>query len=97
MYRLRITDTAWEEMLDGKRWYENQEFGAGNRFENAVIRTFALILERPMMYPEYKDEADMRKAVVKDFPYLVLYRVVDAEVWVVAVFDGRQRGPKWRS
>ena len=95
MYRMRITDGAWTEMLDAKQWYESQQSGVGERFENAIIRTFALVLERPMMYP-FDDEFDARRAVVKDFPYIVLYRVAGNEVWIVAVFDGRQRGPQWR-
>jgi len=93
-YRLRMADSAWTEIFHAKQWYESQQFGCGKRFEDAVVRTVNLVLERPMMYPEY--EFDARKAVVKDFPYLVLYRIVGDEVWIVAVYDGRQRGPQWR-
>jgi hypothetical protein len=37
-----------------------------------------------------------RRAVIRRFPYAVLYEEKDAEIVVYAVFDCRQHPSKWR-
>ena len=94
MYHLYITDTAQANIHEITQWYEDQQASLGWRFREAVFRTVQRIHERPLMYPVYSFDA--RRALVKDFPYIVLYGVLGDVVSIVAVFDGRQRRSPWR-
>ena len=96
IYRLAFTDDAKAEILVAKRWYESKQDGLSQRFEEAVVHTIGRILERPHLYPVC--DFDARQAVVKDFPYVILYRISGDEVWILNVFHGhQQRGTQWRS
>ena len=96
IYRLAMTEDAKEEIREAKRWYESKQDGLSKRFEEAMVRTIGRILERPRMYPVC--DYDARQAVVKDFPYVILYRISGDEVWILNVLHGRQqRDPRWRS
>ena len=95
IYRLFITDAAQADVHEITQWYESQQFGLGDRFGEAVLRTIRLIHERPSMYPVHS--YDTRRALVKDFPYIVLYRTLGDIVSILAVFHGHRHDTRWRS
>lgn len=40
---------------------------------------------------------DVRRAVIKRFPYAVYYRVISSRVVVTAIFHSRRNPKRWRS
>jgi len=55
-------------------WYEMKQKGLGERFLLAVREELELIKLSPELHG-FKSRKDFREAIVKDFPYLVVYKV----------------------
>ena len=83
---------AQAEYDSAMEWYRIRNPRAADRFEVAVDRTLDDIRRMPEMYPWYDEE--LRFAVLRRFPYLLVYQVLDTNhVTVVAVaYSGRQPG-----
>jgi plasmid stabilization system protein ParE len=64
------------------------------RFEDAISTTFERILEEPFTFPVV--HRDVRRALVRTFPYGVFFRVQGDEVAVVAVMHLRRHGRAWQ-
>lgn len=74
-------------------WYEEQSHGLGERFLQELEECYMSIETHPTAFSRvYKS---YRKAVLKKFPYLVLYTISNSEIIVFAVFHGK-RNPKNR-
>ena len=61
---------------------------------NEVSRVLGAIRTWPGRYPVV--EEDIRRAVFKRFPYVILFRAREAEVVVIACFHGRRDPQEWR-
>ena len=93
-YRLFITDAARADVREIRQRYEDQQSGLGKQFGEAVLRTIRLIHERPLMYPVYS--FDVRKALIRGFPYNVRYSMLCDVVSILAVFSSHRHDPQWR-
>ena len=75
-------------------WYESRRIGLGREFLTAVDACIQSIHRNPKLYQVlYKG---YRRAVIRRFPYAILYEETEAEIVVYAVFDCRQAPAKWR-
>lgn len=81
-------------MDDAFAWYESQRAGLGGEFLAAVDVALAAVLESPMRYRVLV--LDTRQALVRRFPFRVLYRIVGDEVVVVACYHSRRDPREWR-
>ena len=89
-----LTPEAQAEFDDAADWYE-QQAGLGADFTAAVRDVLNRIAAIPRVHQVvYKD---IRRAVVRRFPYSVFYRVDPDRVTVIAVFDNRRDPTIWRS
>ncbi len=76
-------------------WYERQKPGLGVEFAECVQRVFDRISTTPELHAVvYKD---VRKALVRKFPYAVFYRIRAGRVVVLAVFHGKRDPSIWKS
>ena len=84
---------ASQELLEVWEWYEDRQLGLGDRFKQEVYNRIFQIEERPERYPERK--RNYREISVKEFPYLIVYRINKKEkiVAIVSIFHMR-RNPK---
>lgn len=71
-------------------WYAAKSLLAATRFVAELQVAWQRILEGPARWP--KGACDTRRYLLKRFPYHVVYRQVDEDVFVIAVASGR-RGP----
>lgn len=92
MYRLRILHQAREDMQKAAEWYNKQQDGLGERFLLEVIKTFVLAEANPLHYEE-KFVKKFRFAPVRNFPYLVTFKIKGDVVVIAAVFH-TSRNPK---
>ena len=70
------------------RWYEARRVGLGREFVDEVDSAFARALETPSTFPlAYRD---LRRIVLRRFPYLVYCRELDEVVQVFGVLHGRR-------
>jgi hypothetical protein len=70
-YVLEFRPEICEELDDVYNWYENQQLELGEDFLNCIDNMLDLIRQMPEYYPVvYRD---VRRAVVKRFPYAIYY------------------------
>lgn len=71
-YNVDLLFKARQEIFDGWKWYEEEQPGLGDRFEDEVFRKIDLIAANPLHYPLKKGT---REVVTDKFPYLIVYRI----------------------
>jgi plasmid stabilization system protein ParE len=90
-YVLDYRAEARAELEDAYNWYEDQEAGLGEAFLDSFNLSIDRIRNRPESYAVIV--GDLRRAIVKRFPYAIYYRIISSRVLVVAVLHGK-RSPK---
>lgn len=76
-------------------WYEEQRPRLGVRFADRVQSVFDRICEMPESHATVF--GDVRKALVRPFPYSIFYRVRPGRVVVIAVFHSKRDPKAWQS
>lgn len=93
-YVLEFRPPARKELDEAYNWYESQQSGLGTDFLDCIDETINFICLFPESYTAvYRD---IRRAVVKRFPYAVYYRIVSSRVIVTAIFHGKRGSKAWR-
>lgn len=88
----RPAQAEFDQAID---WYEQQRAGLGADFTNRVQDVFDRIAASPEIHPTvYRD---VRKALVRQFPYAVFYRFRVDRVVVLAVFHTKRNPRIWKS
>ena len=91
---ITFTSEAEDDSYQGYAWYESRRIGLGREFITAVDACLQLISRNPKLYQTiYKD---YRRAVVRRFPFSIIYEETDSEVTIYAIFGSRQKPNKWR-
>jgi plasmid stabilization system protein ParE len=94
MWRLDVSSEAELEIFDAALRYEREREGLGFRFEAQVNTVFARLLDNPFQFPGI--EQDVRRALVRDFPYAVFF-MTDADlITVLAVLHLRRHPDTWK-
>jgi len=90
-----LQPAARQDLIDALNWYEARRPGLGDRFMKAVTRTMNLISSSPEMFPiVYRD---VRRALVRPFPFGVFYRTHPESIHVLALLHGRRDPGTWQS
>src|SRR6266852_9965895 len=92
---LIILPGAEADMRQGYAWYERQREGLGDEFLEHVEVCFRRILANPRMHTAVLE--NYRRAVLRRFPYVILYEFADDVVTVYSVFHTSQVPEKWKS
>jgi plasmid stabilization system protein ParE len=92
--KLLLRPAAAADLDEAYLWYETQQDGLGDEFLAAVIRVLDLVAESPRLYPIV--HRDTRRALVKRFPYSILYRLIGDNAVVVSFFQGSRDPKKWQ-
>jgi plasmid stabilization system protein ParE len=89
-----LTDEAEADLEEDALWYE-QQAGLGA----ALVAEVRDVLRRLSATQEMHQKVlrDVRRALVKRFPYSVFYRVYNDRVEVLAVFHNRRDPSVWQS
>lgn len=81
---LRIRAEANAELNAAWNWYENQREGLGDDLLGCVDAAFAAVARAPNGYPRV--DGTIRRALVRRFPYIVLFREYPEYIAILAVF-----------
>jgi mRNA-degrading endonuclease RelE of RelBE toxin-antitoxin system len=84
-YKLQITNKAKQDIIDGFYWYETKSNGLGGRFVEEVEKSLNYIHRYPLHF-QIKYKNIFREAVLKIFPYVVIYEIIEKTVVVYSVF-----------
>jgi plasmid stabilization system protein ParE len=88
-------DEAEADIAEAALWYERRAVGLGAEFVRSVDACFAIISRQPDIFPVVYRQT--RMALLRRFPYLVIYRVFPDFVSVVAVVHGRRHPRHWKT
>jgi plasmid stabilization system protein ParE len=91
VFRLEA-QVEFDEAFD---WYSQQLPGLGLDFLECVTDVLDLIGSMPESYQIVFE--DVRRAVVRKFPYSVLYRIEADQIVVLAVFHSKRDPKSWQS
>jgi plasmid stabilization system protein ParE len=93
--RFVVRDGAQAEVDRVRDDYEDQRAGLGDRFFDEVVASFRAIEAMPLRFPEV--EPDVRRALMRRFPYAV-YFYVDANLVAVLTLVHQKRDRRvWRA
>jgi toxin ParE1/3/4 len=85
---------AEQEMLEAARFYESQTAGLGVDYLSEVERAVRTIAESPTIWPVI--EGELRRRLIRRFPFGILYRIEPEEIVIIAVAHLRRRPWYWR-
>lgn len=85
---------AEQEMIEAALYYQSQTSGLGVDFLSEVEHALKFIIESPNTYPILKGE--LRRRLLRRFPFGILYRVDPEEIVVTAVAHLRRRPGYWK-
>ena len=92
--RLVVRAAAEEDIAEAARWYEERSPGLGTEFLRAVDVALAEIARMPQRYPLVRGE--LRRALLRRFPYAVFFVARADLVSVVACLHARRDPRRWQ-
>jgi plasmid stabilization system protein ParE len=84
-------ESEFENAID---YYEEKEQGLGYDFAVEVYSTIERILAHPRAWPII--EEDIRRSLVRRFPYGILYADAEEEIFIVAVMHLHRDPEYWK-
>lgn len=83
-YNLIIKEEANQEIIDSYLYYESKSKGLGEKF----IETLGIYFDRIQKYPKHYQikRKPYREVFVKNFPFLIIYEIIENSIVVYAVF-----------
>ena len=90
--RLWIQPEAESDIENTFRWYEEQRVGLGHEFLLALEASLQHVRRYPYSKPKIHHE--LRRTLLRRFPYGVFYLLAERALVVVACFHCR-RDPRW--
>ncbi|MBL8897036.1 MAG: type II toxin-antitoxin system RelE/ParE family toxin [Planctomycetes bacterium] len=87
--RVLFRPEARDEAKEAARWYEHRVEGLGAEFRRALDAAVSAALRAPQEFPRV--EGEVRRCLLRRFPYSLLFRVHGEVLLVVAVMHHRRR------
>ncbi len=84
---------AEEEMLEAASYYESKAKNLGRRLISEIERSNNIINDNPELYPVLK--YDIRRCIVRRFPYGILYKNDPKEIIVIAIMHLHRKPDYW--
>lgn len=91
---LFVGPQAEEEAQKAAGWYEGESRGLGAAFLEVVEQVLAQIEENPRRFPVV--HRDVRRGLLKRFPYGIFFRIKPTQVKVIAVMHLRRHPSRWQ-
>jgi len=88
VYRL----AAGRDIAEARRWYDARRLGLGAEFRQAVRAVETLLATYPDAFPKVYGE--IRRALVRRFPYAIYYRRLEADVLEIVACLHTSRQPR---
>lgn len=90
-----IRPAAAADVEDAWRWYEARRGGLGDEFLDVVQASLESICAHPESAPLVR--RDVRRRLLRRFPYGLFYKLIQGQVVVVACFHVKRSPRVWRS
>ena len=93
--KIRFTTRASREIEAAAFWYEEQRSGLGSEFMRSFEARLASIQRAPLLFAE-THRKDVRRALMKRFPYGVFFRTSEDFIDIISVFHTRRNPEQTR-
>ena len=92
---IRFSSDADAELAEARQWYAHQRQDLDLEFMDSVDEALTLVVRNPHLYPiVYRN---LRRAVVRRFPFAIFFDIREDEIQVIAVFHSRRDPEDWQS
>ena len=91
----RFHDEAEMESDEANEYYSEQSLEVGFAFVAALEEAVTLCEEWPLAAPIWPGRPDVRRRVLVDFPYSIIYAPEPSGIFVVAVAHAKRRPGYW--
>ena len=91
---IRLGAESQHDVEDAVAWYEAQRQGLGERFLDGLDRLFKRVVENPRQFPAI--ETEVRRALMRRFPYAIYFVVLPESILVIAVLHVRRYPQEWQ-
>lgn len=91
-----ISAPASEELAAAVRWYEQRRYGWGVKLFDAVTHAIEQICEYPEIGSRRIGRWPNREWRVKGFPYKVVYRIREHDIYVAAIAHTSRHPDYWK-
>jgi plasmid stabilization system protein ParE len=82
------------ELCAAREWYGRQRHGLDAEFMHCIDEAIARIQRNPKMFPFAL--RNVRKTVVRRFPYIIYYEIGEREIVILAVFHAKRNPEDWQ-
>ena len=96
MKPFQFSKPASAELTAAIRWYERQRASLGGELFDAIGATIDLIRTHPEIGTVRPGRLPSRQIAVHGFPYRVVYRIREHDLYVVAIAHMRRRPDYWK-
>ncbi len=96
--KVRLLAEAQAEASEAACWYDDRQVGLGEEFVEALAKRLAEIEEHPDRFSRLetiRTTREIRRTLVRRFPYNVIYEVLPDEVIVLAIAHTSRRPRYW--
>lgn len=93
--RLAVARRAQVEIEEAARWYESESAGLGRAFLQVLESVLDHVAESPRQFPIV--HVDIRRALLKRFPYGVFFRIQPRSIRILAVLHLARHPGRWQS
>ena len=94
MHLINVRPEALDELKRAWGWHEDQRPGLEDEFRACVDAAMAAAARNPLAWPRVGRE--VRRVLVRRFPYSVLYVAQLDRIDVLAVFHGARAPREWK-
>lgn len=92
-YQLELTEEARLDIQEAWFWYEHQKANLGDEFLLSVEASLSEIERNPFLYQI--NDTSIRIALMKRFPYKVIYSVEATRIGIIGVLHNRRDPSVW--
>ena len=93
--RLVVRPQAEIDVADAVAWYEDQRAGLGNQLPDEIESVLERVVHSPFQFPQIRDE--VRRALLRRFPYSVYFCVSHQTVDIIAVLHQHRDPRTWQT
>ena len=94
--RLIVRPEAEVDIITATLWYHEHEAGLGLELALEVQAAIRRAVENPLLYPLMRRRPEVRRVLVRRFPYRVFFIVRNDAIVVFAVVHAARHDRHWR-
>jgi toxin ParE1/3/4 len=90
----RLTPEAELDLIEAIRWYDERDQKLGDDFLRRIYHCIGSLERNPDLYPVFHRQ--MRRALVRRFPYQILYEIENDEIIIYAIYHSSRDPEVWK-